>query len=523
MPCSGLLEVSMPEPIKRIGKVSLVGAGPGAPGLLTVRATELLATADACVYDKLANYAFLSYLRSDAELYDVGKQASNHLLPQDRINALLVDLARQGKQVVRLKGGDPFVFGRGGEEAVELVTNGIPFEIVSGVTSSIAVPAAAGIPVTHRDHCTSFHVITGHERAERNESALDFEAYAQLRGTLVFMMGVSNLAHIAHELIAHGKSPETPAAVVSQGCTARQRQVIGTLADITHKVSEASLEAPAVIVIGQVVDLAETLVQTGIVQPLRGRRILVTRTRKQAGRLSAKLRAQGAEALEIPLIRVEPNTDISVWNELLQELPGMDWLVFTSENGVDIVFDQMQTRRMDVRDLAGIKLAAVGKATADRLLEHGLVADIVPDSFTVNALTESLLGQVESGECVALARAAIGDRQIAERLRAFGVNVLEAPVYRTLPEIRLRPILLEVLAQGDLDWITFASSSTVDSFVDALDGDVSKLKGVRVASIGPVTTRTAVALGLSVDVEAKTHTLDGLVDAILQFEYEVNL
>ena len=322
------------------GLVSLVGAGPGDPGLLTVRSVELLRKADVVVFDKLANFNFVSFLSASAQWIDVGKQADKHTMPQEQINQLLVDLAKQGKRVVRLKGGDPYVFGRGGEEAEVLVANHIPFEVVPGVTSSIAVPAVVGIPVTHRDHCTSFHVITGHERADRNEAAIDFKSLATLSGTLVFMMGVRNLAQISSELVRFGKSPATPVAVISRGCSSRQRQVIGTLETIASKVLEHGIEAPAVTVIGTVVNLEQILSQTGIDQPLRGNRILVTRTRKQAGKLSEKLRSHGAESLEFSLIRVEKNADEVMWNNLLEELPGMDWLVLTSENGVEFLFGE---------------------------------------------------------------------------------------------------------------------------------------------------------------------------------------
>lgn len=503
-----------------MGIVSLVGSGPGDPGLLTLRGAELLGLADVVVFDKLANFNFLAHLREGAELVDVGKQADRHTMPQDQINQLLVDLARQGKRVVRLKGGDPYVFGRGGEEAEVLVANQVPFEVVSGVTSSIAVPAAAGIPVTHRDHCTSFHVITGQERADREGSQTDYHALAQLQGTLVFLMGIRNLAQIVTGLVANGKSLETPVAVVARGCTGRQREVRGTLASIVEQVSNAGIEPPAVTIVGTVVNLAETLLRTGLDRPLRGNRVLVTRTRKQAGRLSAKLRAVGAEALEFPLIRVVASQDDSMWNNLLEELPGMDWLVLTSENGVDILFAKMRALRMDIRDLIGVKVAAVGAVTAERLLDHGIVADIVPSTYTVEALTAALLQQVQPGDRVALARADIADPQIAERLRQVDVEVLEAPLYRTLPEHGLRPYILELLDQNEIDWITFASSSTVESFVNLLEGDITRVGKARIASIGPVTSATARRLGLSVHAEAKVFTLDGLVQCLQEANHD---
>lgn len=500
----------------KLGIVSLVGSGPGDPGLLTMRAVELLGLADAVVFDKLANFNFVSFLREDAELFDVGKQADKHTMPQEQINQLLVDLAKQGKRVVRLKGGDPYVFGRGGEEAEVLVANGVPFEVVSGVTSSIAVPASAGIPVTHRDHCTSFHVITGHERADREDSNTDYKALAQLQGTLVFLMGIRNLSQIVAGLIQNGKSADTPVAVVARGCTARQKEVRGTLSNIVEKIAEAGIQPPAVTIVGTVVHLADVLKRTGLHQPLLGSRVLVTRTRKQAGRLSTKLRTQGAEALEFPLIRIEASKDNAMWNNLLEELPGMDWLVLTSENGVEILFAKMREMRMDIRDLIGVKIAAVGPATADRLLSHGIVADIIPESYTVEALTSVLMKQVQPGDRVALARADLADPVISHRLREMDVEVLDAPIYRTLPEHRLRPYLLDLLDQNEIDWITFASSSTVESFVNLLEGDIRRIGGTRIASIGPVTSATARKLGLTVHSEASVHTLDGLVNALME-------
>ncbi|HSQ41414.1 MAG TPA: uroporphyrinogen-III C-methyltransferase, partial [Fibrobacteraceae bacterium] len=434
-----------------MGLVALVGSGPGDPGLLTLRAAELLAQADVVVYDHLANFNFLSHLRPSAELVNVGKRSNHHTLPQEKINQLLVDLATQGKRVVRLKGGDPYVFGRGGEEAEFLVAQGIPFEVVSGVTSAVAVPAAAGIPITHRDHCTSFHVITGHERAERGESALDFALLAKLSGTLIFLMGLTNLETITQQLMAEGKSPQTPIAVISRGCSTRQRQILGTLKDIASLVKEQGIEAPAVTVVGSVANLAEVLRSSRPRLPLQGQRILVTRTRTQAGRLSAKLRAQGADVLEIPLIRIEASNEKPMWGSLCAEIPKANWLVLTSENGVEIFLNGLCEHHLDLRKLAQVRIAAIGPATASKLQKAGLIADLVPSSYTVDALTQELLPRLSPQSRLLLARADIANPSIAEALQQAGHTVTEYPIYKTQPEHSRQSILRDLLEQGSLD------------------------------------------------------------------------
>jgi len=498
----------------KTGTVYLVGSGPGAAGLMTLRSVELLGRADVVVFDKLAGWNFLAHIRSGIELIDVGKQANRHTLPQDQINQLLVDLAKQGKNVVRLKGGDPYVFGRGGEEAEVLVAHNIPFEEVPGITSSIAVPAAAGIPVTHRDHCTSFHVITGHERSDREASALDFSVLAKIPGTLVFLMGMRNLEQNAQELIVHGKAATTPVAVIERGCTARQRTVHGTLQDIAELVNAANLQPPAVTVVGAVVDLAKVLAEPIGQYPLRGKSVLVTRTRQQAGRFSAKLREQGAEVIEIPLLRIERNPDEGLWESFLQELPGMDWLVLTSENGVEFLLEKMREVHMDVRDLVGVKIAAVGPATANRLEQYGLRAEIVPNVYTVSSLVATLREHLQAGDHIALARADIADPTVAEQLRAMDCEVLDVPIYFTRSELTYKDFLMEILTEGHLDWISFASSSTVKSFDAVISSERSCLGNTRIVSIGPVTSATLRELGYAVAVEAKVHTLDGMVSAI---------
>jgi uroporphyrinogen III methyltransferase/synthase len=357
-------------------------------------------------------------------------------------------------------------------------------------------------------------VITGHERAEREGSAIDYAVLAALPGTLVFLMGVKNLEQIARQLVSQGKSPSTPVAVIERGCTARQRQVIGTLETIAQVVTDAKIGSPAVTVVGTVVGLSSILSQTGLHLPLRGQRVLVTRTRKQAGRLSEKLRAQGADALEIPLIRIEPNLDASLWDSLFSKLSQANWLVFTSENGVDIFLEQMRNRRQDVRSLNALRIAAVGPATADRLLVAGLVADVVPTVFTVEALSQTMLPLVTPGMRVVLARADIANPEIHSTLVSVGCLVDDFPIYRTLPEPAFHAILADLLRQGEIDWITFASSSTVDAFMLALGDHRDLLGATQFACIGPVTAQTARKHGLPIAAEAKVYTLDGLVQAI---------
>ncbi len=500
------------------GLVSLIGAGPGDPGLLTQRGAEALAAADVVVYDYLANPALLALAPPGAERIYVGKMAGCHKLSQDEINALLVERGRAGQRVARLKGGDPFVFGRGGEEALALVEAGVPFEVVPGVTSAVAAPAYAGIPVTHRGLASSFAVVTGHEDPTKEESALDWARLATATDTLVFLMGVGNLPHIVEQLLAHGRPADTPAALVRWGTMPGQQAVGGTLADIVDRVEAAGLKPPAVTVVGPVAGLRDRL-RWFEDRPLFGQRVLVTRTRQQASALSARLRALGAEAVELPTIRIAPPEDWAPLDAAIAELPGYDWIIFTSVNGVGYFWERLEAAGLDARTLHGVRLAAIGPATAAELAAHGLRADHVPDEYVAEAVAAGL-GDV-GGQRVLLPRADIARPALARLLREGSADVVEIAAYRTLRPEADPGELGDLLARVTV--ATFTSSSTARNLAAmARDAGLDlprALAGATVACIGPITANTARELGLAVDVVADEYTIDGLVEAILDSRY----
>jgi uroporphyrinogen III methyltransferase/synthase len=497
------------------GFVSLIGAGPGDPGLLTLAGAGALAAADVIVYDYLANPALLAHGRPEAERIYVGKKAGAHTLSQKEINALLVERARAGQRVARLKGGDPFVFGRGGEEALALVEAGLSFEVIPGVTSAVAAPAYAGIPVTHRGLSSSFAVITGHEDPVKEESAIDWSHLATAVDTLVFLMGVGNLPKIVEQLTAHGRSPETPVALIRWSTMPDQQTVHGTLEDIVSRVEAAGLRPPAVTIVGLVAGLRQQL-RWFEDRPLFGQRVLVTRTREQASLLSARLRALGAEAIELPAIRIAPPED---WQGLDQAIAGLadyDWIVFTSVNGVAYFWQRLLAAGQDARALHGIRLAAIGPATAAALEDHGLRADHVPDEYVAEAVAAGL-GSV-SGQRVLLPRADIARPALANLLREAGADVTEVSAYRTLQPETDPAELQATLARVTI--ATFTSSSTARNLV-AMAGDASldlsqALAQATIACIGPITAATANELGLPVDIVADEYTIDGLVSALIQ-------
>jgi len=509
------------------GIVYLVGAGPGDPGLITVKGLECIRRADVIVHDRLASPELLREARPEAEMVYVGKAASRHAMRQEDINRLLVDLARQGKTVCRLKGGDPYVFGRGGEEAETLVEAGIRFQEVPGVTSAIAAPAYAGIPVTHRDFTSGVAIFTGHEDPNKAESAIAWDKIATGVGTLVFVMGMENLPAIVNRLQAHGRSPQTPVGLVRWGTLPRQQVLTGTLADIVEKAREASFSAPVIIIVGEVVTLRERL-RWFDNRPLSGKRVLVTRTREQASQLSALLRDQGAEPVECPTIQIAPLEDPSVLDEALRNLPQYDWVVFTSVHGVRSALSRLHALGQDVQNLNKVRLAAIGPATAKELSRAGLRVDYQPREYVAEALVEGLEG-VE-GKRILLPRADIAREALAVGLREKGAVVDEIDAYRTVPAMAEAERVRAKLASGELDAITFTSSSTVRNFIAMLEpvtGNeeqevLSLLKGVKVACIGPITSQTARGLGLRVDVEATVYTIPGLVEALVE-AYEKEL
>ena len=498
------------------GRVSLVGAGPGDPGLITVAGRERLRRADVVVYDRLAHPALVAEAPADAERIYVGKAPAEHAVTQDEIGRLLVDRARAGKRVVRLKGGDPFVFGRGGEEADDLVAAGVEFDVVPGITSAIAVPAYAGIPITHRDAASSFAVVTGHEAPGKPASRIDWAALATGVDTLVFLMGRRALAEIAARLIAEGRDPATPAAAIEWGATPRQRTVAAPLSELAAAAEAAALSPPTVIVVGHVVALRERL-RWYDDRPLFGKRVLVTRTRAQAGKLSSALWEAGAEPIEFPAIEIVPRDLAPAVAAATRLAAGdYDWAVFTSANGVAAFWRAVGDAGLDARAFGGVRLAAIGPATVEALDAHGLRADVVPDRFVAEALADALAPEVAAGDHVLLPRAAGSRDMLPSRLRAAGARVDDLPVYESRRPARPDPAVVARIEAGEIDVASFTASSTVRGCLDLLDGRAELLRDAVIACIGPITAQTAAAAGLRVDVVAREHTIPGLVAALTE-------
>src|SRR3984893_10357086 len=499
---------------KKSGKVYLVGAGPGDLGLVTLRAKECIESADVIVYDYLANPEMLAWARDDAEIIYAGKKGGEHALSQDAINKLLIAKAGEGKRVVRLKGGDPFVFGRGAEEAKAIVDAGIEFEIVPGITSAIAGPAYAGNPLTHRTENSHVTFFTGHEDPTKTKSAIDYGALVQLGGTQVMLMGVERIDSIAREMMARGVRADLPVALVRWATTGRQETLTGTVQNIAKRVVDAGFEAPAVAVFGEVVSLRQDL-DWYEKRALSGKRIVAKRTRKQPGALSGELRAFGADVFELPTIRIEPPTDLREFAELVQDAHGYDWIVFTSPNGVDAFFEIFYKLYDDAREIGAAKIAAIGPATAQRIKDFRLHVDLQPEEFVAEAVVREFQkqGGVENLR-ILLARAEKARDMLPKQLSSLGAIVDEGFAYRTVPETRDITGARRRLLDEGADLITFASSSTVENFL-ALG--LAWPKGMQVASIGPVTSKTARDHGLKVDVEARRHDIEGLVEAIRNF------
>lgn len=500
------------------GIVYLVGAGPGDPKLITVKGAELLRKADVIVYDRLAGHRLLALARPGAEVIYVGKSPDRHTLKQAEINSLLIDKAREEKVVVRLKGGDPFVFGRGGEEAEALGEAGITFEVVPGVTSAIAVPAYAGIPVTHRDFTSTLAIITGNEDPTKENPDVAWDKIATGAGTLVFLMGVGNLPAIAGRLMKNGRSPQTPVALIRWGTRPEQRTLTGTLGDIQEKVKEAEFKNPAVIIVGDVVSLRKKL-NWFEKKPLFGKRVLVTRSREQASALSEAIEEAGGEPLEFPAIRVVEPKDYGPLDRALGRLNTFDWVIFTSVNGVKAFFQRLRCHRRDVRDLARARLCAIGPKTGEALENYGLLVEIVPEKYRAEEIIEALRDKIEPGARILLPRADIARKVLPEALSQMGAEVTEVTAYRTVAGSGDSARVRELLAQGEIDLITFTSSSTVRNLVKMLNAPdlQALLKGVGVACIGPITAGTARELGLKVDVVAEEYTIEGLVRSVLGY------
>ncbi|WP_139652672.1 uroporphyrinogen-III C-methyltransferase [Raoultibacter phocaeensis] len=496
------------------GFVYLVGAGPGDPSLLTLKGKEAIGKADVLVYDRLVSERLLDFAKPGCEFVYVGKHPTNHAVPQHAINELLVEKAQTGAVVVRLKGGDPFVFGRGGEEADALREHGIPFAIVPGVTSAIAAPAYAGIPVTHRSAASSFTVITGHEHADKDESSIPWEQVANLRGTLVFLMGMDNLPLIVGKLLEHGMDGATPAAVVHRGTWACQKTVCATLASIEDKVAEQGIENPSVIVVGQVAALHERL---GWFEerPLFGKTVIVTRARHQLSALAAKLEELGAQVIECPLIEITPPSDPHALGDAVENIGRYRWLVFTSANGVDAFFAEARAQGKDARILSGLDIAVIGTGTEAALARFGITQVMVPEEFCAEGLVALLAPKVNAGERVLVARAEAARDVLVSMLQAQGADVDDVAAYATREARGCGEALVRALQSETVDAITFTSSSTVRSLVGCLGADAALIEDAALFSIGPITSQTMRDFGLEPRGQASTYTIDGLVEAIV--------
>jgi uroporphyrinogen III methyltransferase / synthase len=502
------------EILVKKGKVYLVGAGPGDPGLLTIRGKELLEQAEVVIYDYLANEEFLNFAPLQAERIYVGKKGGDHTLSQEEINSLLVDKGRN-HFVVRLKGGDPFIFGRGGEEAQALVAAGILFEVVPGVTAAIAVPAYAGIPLSHRDLAASMAFITGHERDDQPESKIAWDKLATGVGTLVFFMGVRNLPEICKNLIVHGRSPETPVAVIRWGTTTEQRTITGSLEDIADKVMQAKIKPPAITVVGDVVRLRDEL-NWFERRPLFGRSIVVTRAREQASAFKTMLAELGAHCIEFPTIAIEPPPSWEPLDTAIVNLQTYDWVIFTSVNGVKSFMERLRLAGRDVRTLHGLRLAAIGPKTAETLEQYGLRPDLIPKEYRAEAILEQLSGGEIKDRRFLLPRAIVARDVLPETLRQWGARVDVVPAYQTILPRERSTGMIELLRSGGIDCVTFTSSSTVSNFFSLFDQDaiLTLLEKVCIACIGPITAKTAEEHGLKVDVMPSEYTIPALALAL---------
>ena len=502
-------EHSPSGPGPRPGVAYLVGAGPGDRGLMTARALELIAGADAILYDRLIPAGALDGARPDAELIYVGKAPGSVAMEQAETERRMAEIALGGRSVVRLKGGDPFVFGRGGEEAETLAAAGVPFEVVPGVTAGIAAPAYAGIPVTHREDASAVAFVTGHEDPDKEASAIDWPALAGFPGTLILYMGVRNLDRISARLIAAGRDPDEPAAAIERGTWPGQRTVVATAATLPAAVAEAGLKAPAILLFGAVAARRGEIAWLER-RPLHGKKVVVTRARAQASSLAATLRGLGAEVIELPAIRIEPRIDSPAVAAMLDDLHSYALVCLTSPNGVDLLLRAMAERGLDGRALANATIAAIGPGTARALRGHGLIPDIVPPRSIAESLVESLREVDVSDRPVLVARAAEARDVLPEALAERDARVDVVPLYETVREPADEAL---VRAAADADYVTFTSSSTVRYFLETVGEGLPA--GARVVSIGPVTSDTARELGLTVAVEAEQHDPDGLVEALL--------
>lgn len=502
------------------GKVYLIGAGPGDPSLITVKGLKYIEKAEVVVYDYLASKKLLNHAPNDAELIYAGKKGGgHHAHTQEEINNILIEKAKNGKMVVRLKGGDPFIFGRGGEEIEELAMAGIAFEVVPGVTSATAAATYAGVPITHRRYTSSVAFITGHEDPGKETSNIDWEKIATGIGTLVFYMGIKNLPHITEKLIANGRNPDTPAMVVRWASTPEQHSVDGTLATISEIVHQANIKPPALVVIGEVVSLRKTI-NWFENKPLFGKRIMVTRTREQASDLVAGLEEMGANCLEFATISIAPPDSWQPLDAALEKLGRFDWILFTSINAIHCFFQRLDEKGLDTRALGGSKIAAVGSTTSDVLRKYGIKTDLLPEKFTGDGLADALLKKGVAGCKILLPRAMKARESLPERLQEGGAEMVVAPVYKNIRPDGQAEELRALFLENQVDMVTFTSSSTVTNFLHMLgEEDTLKRKellgATKIASIGPITSKTVEEAGLQVDVQPDIFTIPALIDGIV--------
>ncbi len=501
----------------KTGKVFLVGAGPGDPKLITIKGMEAINEADLIVYDYLANKSLLSHGKEGAEIVYVGKMGGRHTLSQEKINELIVKRAKEGKIVARLKGGDPFIFGRGGEEAEELAEAGIPFEIIPGVTAAIACPAYAGIPLTHRDYTSTVAFITGHEDPTKEDSSIAWEKISTGIGTLVFLMGMSNLSEIVKNLIRCGRDPKTPVALIRWGTRPDQRTVIGTLNDIIDKSKKYALAPPVIIVVGEVVNLRKKL-NWFEERPLFGRKIIVTRAREQASDFAELLYLNGAEPIEFPTIQVIPPDSWDELDKVIDEIRGFEWIIFTSVNGVKYFFERLK-RKGDLRLLHGVKICAIGPQTATEIQGHGLIADLIPKEYRAEAIIEEMGREGIAGKSILLPRAEIAREILPQELSRMGARVKVVSAYKTIKPVEDLEMVRGLLKNKEISAITFTSSSTVKNFLEMFnEGEVLGLiDGTAVACIGPITAKTAEDLGIRTDIMPLKYTMPDLTEAIVNY------
>lgn len=503
------------------GIVYLVGAGPGDFKLITVKGLEQVKLAETIVYDRLADERLLEYARPDVELIYVGKSSNKHTMKQAEINQVLVDRAKAGKVVVRLKGGDPFVFGRGGEEALALIENGIAFEVVPGVTSAIAAAAYAGIPVTHRGIATSFTVVTGHEDPDKAESSIHWDKLAGGPDTLVFLMGVENLPTICAKLIEHGRNPGTPAAIIRWGTKPEQQVWLTTLGSAAEEAAKQQITPPAIFLVGEVAALREKLAWFDT-KPLFGKKVLVTRAREQASILTERLEALGACCYEAPAIKVVPPESYEPLDRSISHIGEYQWLILTSVNGVDAFFNRLRLQQLDARALSGVKVAAIGAATAARLKEHGVYADLVPVEFRAEGILQAIAPLVKPGMKILIPRALIARDILPEKLQDLGAAVDVVPAYRTVTGEADRERVRKLLSSGEINLVTFTSSSTVINLLTLLgEGGAELLNSSAIACIGPVTAMTCHDHAIRRDIMAEEFTISGLVESISKYYQSV--